>query len=93
MSLSVFIDRLESAGLVERAPDPADRRAKLVSLTAAAGPVLTEIAQAGRRARRRATDGISEAELETFGKTARRIRDTLDMARRSRDASDRKQPA
>ncbi len=93
MSLSIFIDRLEAAGLVERAPDPADRRAKLVSLTSAAGPVLTEIAQAGKRARTLATEGIDGADLEIFGRTARRIRDTLDTARRSRDASDRKQPA
>ncbi len=91
MSLSIFIDRLEAAGLVERTPDPADRRAKLVSLTPAADPVLTQIALAGRRARVLATDGIDAAALDRFSETARRIRDTLDTARRSRDANIRKQ--
>ncbi|WP_378947071.1 MarR family winged helix-turn-helix transcriptional regulator [Mesorhizobium sp. ANAO-SY3R2] len=33
MTLSGLVDRLESKGYVERQPDPADRRAKLVTLT------------------------------------------------------------
>ncbi|MGY9048078.1 hypothetical protein P775_04340 [Puniceibacterium antarcticum] len=90
MSLSTFIDKLEALGLVERAPDPEDRRAKLVSLTDAATPVLAEIAQAGVRARSRATRGLDAATLDQFRKTARQIRDTLDADRRARAGTDRK---
>ncbi|SNR32631.1 MarR family winged helix-turn-helix transcriptional regulator [Puniceibacterium sediminis] len=90
MSLSTFLDRLEAAGLVVRSPDPDDRRAKLVSLTPAAGPVLTEIAEAGLRARQIATKDIDEPTLEQFRATAHQIRDTLDTARTARIASDRK---
>jgi DNA-binding MarR family transcriptional regulator len=36
------IDRLESAGLVERRPDPNDRRGKLIALTAAGKRVIDE---------------------------------------------------
>lgn len=35
-----MIDRLEGAGLVERRPDPADRRARLIYMTEAARPGL-----------------------------------------------------
>lgn len=90
MSLSTFLDRLEAAGLVERSPDPDDRRAKQVSLTRAAVPVLTEIAEAGLRARQKATAGIDEQTFAQFSRTARQIRDTLDSARTARIASDRK---
>ncbi|WP_146588367.1 MarR family winged helix-turn-helix transcriptional regulator [Puniceibacterium confluentis] len=90
MSLSAFIDRLEAGGLVARRPDPSDRRAKLVTLTPAAEPVLDQIAQAGARARACATSGIDAAELDRFRKTACRIRDSLDLARAGRAARSRK---
>lgn len=51
MTLSGYLDRLEARGLVERTVDPADRRAKLVSLTDAAAEVLGEIHQLGRAIR------------------------------------------
>ncbi len=40
MTLSTSLDRLEARGLDLRQPDPADRRAKLVQLTAAGEEVL-----------------------------------------------------
>jgi MarR family transcriptional regulator for hemolysin len=52
MTLSGFLDRLESRGLVTRSPDPIDRRAKLVELTPAAENVLVEVRNIG--------DGIRE---------------------------------
>ena len=39
------VDRLEARGLVERAPDPADRRAMTVSLTAVGTEVLALLAE------------------------------------------------
>ena len=36
------LDRLERAGLVERRPDPDDRRGKLIALTAAGKRVIDE---------------------------------------------------
>jgi len=36
------LDRLESAGLIERRPDPNDRRGKLIALTAAGRRVIDE---------------------------------------------------
>ncbi|MEO5323781.1 MarR family transcriptional regulator [Mesorhizobium sp. CC13] len=43
MTLSGLIDRLEGKGYVERQPDPADRRAKLVTLTEAGTAVVARI--------------------------------------------------
>ena len=39
-----LVDRLETRGLVERRPDPADRRINRLHLLAAAQPILAEIA-------------------------------------------------
>jgi DNA-binding MarR family transcriptional regulator len=47
-SATDVIDRLEERGLVERAPDPADRRALTVSLTRTGADVLARV-DAGRR--------------------------------------------
>ncbi|MQT14622.1 MarR family winged helix-turn-helix transcriptional regulator [Segnochrobactrum spirostomi] len=43
ISVARLIDRLEAAGLVERRPDPADRRVWRLHLRAAAGPVLARL--------------------------------------------------
>jgi DNA-binding MarR family transcriptional regulator len=42
ITLSRHIDRMEGAGLIERRPDPNDRRAYRLYLTDAARPVVTE---------------------------------------------------
>jgi MarR family transcriptional regulator, transcriptional regulator for hemolysin len=47
MTLSGYLDRLESRGLVTRAADPADRRAKLVELTPQAEDVLADVRAIG----------------------------------------------
>jgi len=43
ISVGRLVDRLERNGLIERRPDPADRRIWRLNLTAAAGPVLKRI--------------------------------------------------
>jgi MarR family transcriptional regulator for hemolysin len=43
ITLVRLLDRLEEAGLVERKPDPGDRRAYVLMLTAKARPVLARI--------------------------------------------------
>jgi DNA-binding MarR family transcriptional regulator len=49
-SVTDVVDRLESRGLVERAADPADRRAMTVSLTATGQSVLADVDEARARA-------------------------------------------
>lgn len=43
MTMSGYIDKLESLGLVERLPDPTDRRARNIVLTNRAEPLLAAI--------------------------------------------------
>ena len=61
-SITAAVDRLERKGLVERASDPGDRRARVVHLTAA-GRKLSACAFADHvKAMERATSGLTAAE-------------------------------
>jgi DNA-binding MarR family transcriptional regulator len=65
-SATDVVDRLEARGLVERAPDPADRRAMTVSLTGVGTAVLGEVDKARR-----------EGAAEFFGCLSERERASL----------------
>lgn len=58
MTLSGLLDRLEGKGYVERQPDPADRRAKLVKLTDAGSAVVARIEPIAAGIRSDAAQGI-----------------------------------
>jgi DNA-binding MarR family transcriptional regulator len=69
---TLIVDSLEERGLVERRPDPADRRRKLVALT----PEGKEAAQRALRIRREPPPGfaaLSPAELDTLEGLVRRL--------------------
>jgi DNA-binding MarR family transcriptional regulator len=65
-----LLDELEANGLITRTPDPADRRARIISLTAAG----TKRRAAARRAIRKMEDGVL-ADLSAAERT--RLRRTL----------------
>lgn len=58
-SVTSLVDDLEAAGLVERLPDPTDRRATLVAVTAEGRAVLAE---ADRQRRRHAEELLARLE-------------------------------
>jgi DNA-binding MarR family transcriptional regulator len=60
ITLTRILDRLEEAGLVERRAHPKDRRIRLLSLTAAAHPLLAEIFAIGALTRGEAMEGIAD---------------------------------
>jgi DNA-binding MarR family transcriptional regulator len=62
ITLARLLDRLQAAGLVERRPDPKDRRAHLLYLTAAAYPLLDRIFALAAEVREDALAGVAEAE-------------------------------
>jgi DNA-binding MarR family transcriptional regulator len=68
-----LLDELESAGLITRRPDPADRRARIISLTAAG----TERHAAARRAIRAMEDellaGVGAAERTRLRRALARL--------------------
>ena len=59
------IDRLEESGLIERRPNPRDRRAQQLFLTVAAGPLLTKIQELVSALTDNAFSNMSPTERET----------------------------
>jgi MarR family transcriptional regulator, transcriptional regulator for hemolysin len=66
MTMVRILDRMEADGLLERRPDPADRRARCVYLTPRAKPVLAEIWRLSEVMRAEVFEGIGEAERDVF---------------------------
>ena len=62
ITLVRLIDRLGAGGFVERRPDPDDRRAHVLALTAKALPIIESIHDLNRKACNDLRLGISEAE-------------------------------
>lgn len=67
-----IVDRLESRGLVERRPDPADRRVKLAAATAEGRQVARSLRESLRFAREPLA-GLSEAERVALRDALRRM--------------------
>src|SRR5919112_4482602 len=58
ITLVRILDRLQTAGLIERRPHAQDRRMRLLYLTAKAHPVLAKMREIGATTRAEALDGI-----------------------------------
>lgn len=65
ITLSRIVDRLEEAGLVERRPDPADRRAWRLHVTAQAQPLIAKLKGIADDMVAEAFAGIDEGDIET----------------------------
>lgn len=63
MTLVGYLDTLEGKGLVERCPDPTDRRAKLVRPSPTAAAMVERIRTLGRHIREQATDGLGDGDV------------------------------
>ena len=77
MTLSTYLDRLQSLGFIERRPDPSDRRAKLIYTTATAGELIASIRTEQVELMQHVTSGIGEAELDLMGERLKRLRANL----------------
>ena len=75
-----LLDRLEEKSLVERRPDPADRRRKLVRLTPAGVTAVTEGGEASRRAEREFLAALTPAEADQLRSLLRRVLDLPDKS-------------
>ena len=77
MTLVRQIDRMEEAGWIERHPDPADRRARRLYLTAKARPVLGRIWSVANETRDEALALLSPGEAATLLDLLQRVHGTL----------------
>jgi MarR family transcriptional regulator for hemolysin len=76
-TLTHHLDRLEKAGLIDRARDPADRRAVRVELTDAGDELFLVLAQAAMRFDKRLREGLSEDEVDGFRAVLARLRENV----------------
>lgn len=77
ISLARMVDRMEQAGWVERRADPADKRARLLYLTAKAKPIFERIVALGAETRGEALTGISQADRDRMIDLLTQVRGNL----------------
>ena len=73
-TLTGILDRIESAGLVERLPNPDDRRAILVHLTKKGQEAGLQVMKFMEEANKEFIRGLSEDEEKTLRSTLKKIR-------------------
>jgi DNA-binding MarR family transcriptional regulator len=73
-----LLDLLERRQLVQRRPDPADRRRHAVALTPAGRAAIAELRRDGEALEQRLLDGLTEAERTALHRTLRKLLATID---------------
>jgi DNA-binding MarR family transcriptional regulator len=86
-TMAVTLKRMERDGLVERVPDPSDRRQALVLLTERAHRLEGDLTSAARAINDEAVDGLSAAEISAFMRTLDRLIANLESSPTSRDVA------
>jgi len=77
ITLVRLLDKLEAAGLVERRPDPADRRVRRLFLTEATGPLLEQLQGLASETREAALAGLTDAERQQLTDLLMKVRGNL----------------
>ena len=80
ISLCRLADRLEVCGLIERHPDPSDRRAWVLRLTPAARSKLTEARKLGDMTHNEALTGVSDLDAVRLLETLQILKTNLSVA-------------
>lgn len=83
MTLSTYLDRLQALGLVERVPDPCDRRAKNVVVTGKADPLLLNIRNEVRNLMDQVTAGLDAEGREALRASLKGLRENLQQLDRN----------
>ena len=77
ITIGRLIDRLERSGLIERQPDPNDRRIWRLELTPKAGPILKQIATFRRELHEQMSEGLDRKSLDGLIRSLQRVRSSL----------------
>jgi MarR family transcriptional regulator for hemolysin len=72
-----ILDRMERDGWITRHNCPSDRRKKLIRANPAAEPVWDKIVECALRVRQRATEGLSEQQLNMLKELLRHVQRNL----------------
>jgi DNA-binding MarR family transcriptional regulator len=80
ITLTRIVDKLVAFGLLERQPDPSDRRVWILHLTPKAHPKLQEVHKLGEITRAEALAGVSEADKQRLFKTLQTLKSNLSDA-------------
>lgn len=89
ITLTRLIDRLCDNGLIERRADPADRRAKRLYLTPAAGPVIERFDILGSDLMEAALSGLDGSDRERLKANLSTIKDNVRQALAQRSAANK----
>lgn len=74
ITLSRHIDRMQASGLIERRPNPTDRRAYHLFLTEEARPLVARFREVGTECINSALSGIDEKEIDLVADVLSRVR-------------------
>ena len=77
MTLVGYLDSLGKAGLIERRPDPKDKRANLIELTPQADPLLERIGGALQSVRSKALEDVPEDKKQVLETLLQSMKDSL----------------
>jgi MarR family transcriptional regulator, transcriptional regulator for hemolysin len=88
ISLTRLLDKLCECGLIERRPDPVDRRAKRLFLTPAARPLLEKLGDLGEELMATALAGVERASVEQMVAQLGIVKENLRQAIAQRTAAD-----
>lgn len=80
ITLTRLVDRLCESGLIERRPDPNDRRAKRLYLTPAARPLIERLHVIGEILMGEVVAGLDDNALDTMNKNFSRMKENLRQA-------------
>ncbi len=89
ISLTRLLDKLSECGLIERRPDPVDRRAKRLFLTPAARPLLEKLGDLGEDLMATALAGVEADSVERMIGELGTVKENLRqaIAQRAADAA------
>jgi MarR family transcriptional regulator for hemolysin len=86
ITLTRLLDKLCDSGLIERRPDPEDRRAKRLFLTRAARPLLLQLASLGEETMANVLEGVASETVEQMVSQLEVVRDNLRQLIQKRNA-------
>jgi MarR family transcriptional regulator, transcriptional regulator for hemolysin len=88
ISLTRLLDKLCDSGLIERRPDPVDRRVKRLFLTDAARPLLDKLGDLGEELMATALAGVERETVERMVGQLGVVKENLRQAIQHRNAGD-----